>query len=143
MIMNVRSALESAEMATNAENAEIELNGWIVIIDDDLYIIDEDFPEDYKQASKIRLADRGIIYALCGAILPLGGGESFVFHRAKVVGVLQMKIPLEVIVTSLFIQERGSHEYVAVDITAEAINAGKARYEAALNFDFFKEMGDT
>lgn len=129
-------------MTTIAAGSKIELDGWLVIIGDDLYILDEDLPEDYKQASKIKLTDRDIVYAVRGAVLPLGGGESFVFHKAKIVGVLNMEISPEIIVFSLSIQERDSNEYVAVDITAEAINAGKARYEAALNFDFFKEMGD-
>jgi hypothetical protein len=141
--MNIRSVLEDEAMETSAASIEIELSGWLVIISDDLYILDEDLPEDYKQAPKIRLTDRGIIYAVRGAILPLGGGESFVFHRAKIFGLLHMGGSPEIIVSSLFIQERASDEFVAVEITAEAINAAKARYEAALSFDFFKEMGDT
>lgn len=141
--MNVRDVLKSAALKNNAASTEVELSGWMVIIDDDLYILEDNLPEDYRQASKLRLSDRGIVYAVRRAILPLGGGHSFVFHKAKVVGVLQMEISPEIIVSSLSIQERGSDEYVVVDITAEAISAAKARYEAALNFDFFKEMGDT
>jgi hypothetical protein len=140
--MNVRRVLEDEAIATSAASAEIELSGWIVIMNDDLYILDDDLPEDYKQAPKIRLTDRDIIYAIRGEILPLGGGESFVFHKAKVIGVMHKGISPEIIASSLCVQERGSNEFVAVDITAPAISAGKARYESALNFNFFKEMGD-
>lgn len=142
MIMDVRSVLEGAAKPANVESVHVELSGWLVIIGDDLYMLDDDLPDNYEQAPKIKLADWNIVYAVRQAILPLGGGESFVFHRAKVSGLLNMEIPPQVIVSSLYIQERGQDEFVAVDITQNAISAGKARYKAALNFDFFKEMGD-
>lgn len=140
--MNIRSIVEGAAKIINVESVHVELDGWLVIIGDALYVLDEELPDDYKQAQRIKLTDWNIVYAVRQAILPLGGGESFVFHRAKVIGLLNMEIPPEVIASSLYIQEHGQDEFVAVDITQNAIDAGKARYEAALNFDFFKEMGD-
>jgi hypothetical protein len=143
MIMNVRRVFEDATKAAITANIQVELSGWLVIIDGDLYLLEEELPEDYKQAFKIKLSDREIIYAVRQTILPLGGGESFIFHRAKVTGLLNMGLSPEIAAKTLCIQEHGHDEFVAVDITQNAISAGKARYEAALNFDFFKEMGDT
>lgn len=141
--MNVCDVLRSATMAASVEAGEIEVSGWMVVIGDDLYILDEDFPEDYRRAPKLRVVERDVIYAVRRAILPLGGGESFVFHRVRVIGQLRVEIDPEITVSSLFIQERGSDDFISVDVTAESVKADKARYEAALNFDFFKEMGDT
>lgn len=136
--MNVRNALEK-----NLEHStEQELSGWLVIIDGDLYLLEENPQEDYKQSKKIKISDRSIMYAIRQTILPLGGGESFVFHKAKVIGLFHMKPSPEIVVKNLYIQERGQSEMIAVDITQNAINHGKERYEAALNFDFFKEMDD-
>lgn len=140
--MNVRSVFDRAMNAHDTASFDIELSGWLVIIDGDLYLLDEDLPEDYKQAIKIKLSDRDIVYAVRQAILPLGGGESFVFHKAKVTGLLHLGTPPEIVARSLYIQERGHDEFMAVDITQNAISVGKTRYESAMNFDFFKEMGD-
>jgi hypothetical protein len=139
--MNVRTALEDM-IAISDLKEEVEIDGWLVIIGDDLYILDQDLPEDYKKAPKIKITDKDIIYALCEAILPLGGGESFVFHKAKIIGNLKVGSIPEITVSSLFIQERGSDEFMFVDVATEAIKAAKARYEATLSFDFFREMGD-
>lgn len=143
MIMDVRDFFESATKVPNVADVQVDLNGWLVIIDNVLYLLEEELPEDYRQAMKIKLSDWNIVYAIRQAILPLGGGDSFVFHRAKVIGLLRVGVLPEIVATSLYIQERGHDELTPVDITQEAIHAGKTRYEAALNFDFFKEMGDT
>lgn len=140
--MDVRNLFEKTIKTTSSEKVQIELTGWMVIIDEDLYLLEEELPEDYKQAMKIKLSDNDLIYAVRQAILPLGGGESFVFHRAKVIGCLHMGTSPEIAATNLYIQERGQDKLVEVDITPNAISTGKARYQAALNFDFFKEMGD-
>lgn len=141
--MNVRRVFEDATKAAITANFQVELSGWLVIIDGDLYLLEEELPEDYKKALKIKLSDREIIYAVRQTILPLGGGESFVFHRAKVTGLLNIGLFPEIAAKTLCVQERGHDEFVAVDITESAISAGKARYTVELNFDFFKEMADT
>jgi hypothetical protein len=140
--MDVRKFLEDVSKCSAADS-EIVLDGWLVIIDDSLYLLEEELPSDYKQAAKVRISDRRVIYAIRQAILPLGGGESFVFHRAKVIGLVIVGSSPEIIATSLYIQERGHAELAVVDITPAALDAAKTRYEAAINFDFFKEMGDT
>lgn len=140
--MDVRKFLEDVSKCSAADS-EIVLDGWLVIIDDSLYLLEEELPSDYKQAAKVRISDRRVIYAIRQAILPLGGGESFVFHRAKMIGLVIVGSSPEIIATSLYIQERGHAELAVVDITPAALDAAKTRYEAAINFDFFKEMGDT
>lgn len=141
--MDVRKFFDDLTNSRNMAGVQIELSGWLVIIDDDLYLLEEKLPEDYKQAEKIKLSDRNIIYAVRQAILPLGGGESFVFHKAKVIGLLHTGISPEIIAISLYVLERGHEEMVSVDITPDTVSAAKTRYQAALDFDFFKEMGDT
>lgn len=140
--MDVRSALDKSPNEATAISAEQELSGWLVIIDNELYLLEENLCEDYKQSLKIKLSDRNIIYAIRQKILPLGGGESFVFHKAKVTGFLQFGVSPEIVARSLYIQERGHDDMIAIDITQNAICNGKKQYEAALKFDFFKEMGD-
>lgn len=140
--MDVRKFFESVATTRNTADVQIELSGWLVIIDDDLYLLEEELPDDYKQAMKIRISDRNIVYAVRQAILPLGGGESFVFHKAKVVGLLHSGVSTEITATNLYIQERGHDELAAVDITPDGLSIAKTRYTEALNFDFFKEMGD-
>lgn len=143
MIMDVRDFLESSIMASTVADVNVDLDGWLTIIDADLYLLEKEPPEDYRKAIKIRISDWNIVYAIRQAILPLGGGESFVFHRARVVGLLRMGTSPVIDVVSLYIQERGDNKMVPVDISQDAINTGRTRYEAALKFDFFKEMGDT
>ena len=140
--MDVRKFLEDVSKRSAAD-FQIELDGWLLIIDGGLYLLEENLPSDYKQAAKVKISDRNVIYALRQAILPLGGGESFVFHKAKVIGLLIAGEAPEIVATSLYIQERGHAELAVVDITPAALGAAKARYEAAINFDFFKEMGDS
>lgn len=140
--MDVRSALDKSPNEATAISAEQELSGWLVIIDNELYLLEENLCEDYKQSLKIKLSDRNIIYAIRQKILPLGGGESFIFHKAKVTGFLQFGVSPEIVARSLYIQERGHDDMIAIDITQNAISNGKKQYEAALKFDFFKEMGD-
>ena len=140
--MDVREFLENVSKRSAADS-QIELDGWLVIVDGDLYLLEEELPSDYKQAAKVKISDRNLIYTIRQAILPLGGGESFVFHPAKVIGLLVAGSSPELIATSLYIQERGHVELAIVDITPAALDAAKTRYEAAINFDFFKEMGDT
>lgn len=140
--MDVRSALEKVMNEANPQPTEQELSGWLVIIDNDLYLLEENLHEDYKQSMKIKLSDRSIMYAIRQVILPLGGGESFVFHKAKVTGLLSMEPFPEIVVSNLYLQERGQNDMISVDITQSAIDKGKKCYEASLNFDFFKEMED-
>lgn len=137
--MAVRNILENQQIDQLIEQ---EASGWLVIINNELYLLEENLCEDYKQSFKIKISDASIMYAIRQSILPLGGGESFVFHRATVTGILHMGPTPEINIRQLFIQERGQKDMIAVDISPDAIAAGRKRYEAAFNFDFFKEMGD-
>lgn len=120
----------------------VEVTGWLVNIDEALYLLEENLCENYNESMKIRIAERSIIYALCGAILPLGGGESFVFHEAKLTGIIHINPTPEIRVESLYIKERGQTDLSPVDISKSNLDKAKKRYEAALKYDFFKEMGD-
>lgn len=135
--MNVADFLESR---SNPRSTEII--GWLVIIDDDLYLLDDDLCEDYKQTIKIRVTDRSIIFPIRHSILPLGGGESFIYHRAKLSGRVNFDPSPQITVEKLWIQESGQADMITVDISKNSIAAAKERYEAALNFDFLREMGD-
>jgi hypothetical protein len=140
--MDVRNFYEKLLSEPNAEITEQEFSGWLVIIDDELYLLEENFPENYKEAMKIKISNRDIIYAVRHVIPPLGGGESFVFHRAKLTGILRVGRDPQITPTSLSIEGLGLKGTFPVDLTEANISAMKLRYEAALNYDFFKEMGD-
>jgi hypothetical protein len=127
---------------SRSNNQPIEITGWLVIINDELYLLDDNLCEDYKKTMKIKVTNRSIIYPIRQAILPLGGGESFVFHKAKLKGYVSIDPWPEIKVEKLWIQESGQADMILVDISKDSIEAAKQRYEAVLNFDFFKEMGD-
>lgn len=135
--MDVRTVLESPP-----SNRPIEVTGWLAIINNELYLLEENLREDYKESFKIKITEKSIIYALRGAVLPLHGGESFVFHKAKLIGYVNINPVPEICVEKLYIQERGETEMISVDINKGALDTARKRYEAVLAFDFLKEMGD-
>lgn len=127
---------------SHASGSNLDISGWLVIIDGDLYLLEENLHTDYKQSMKIRLTDPSIMYVVRRSVLPLGGGESFVFHKARIVGDLNKSSIPEVVVKELYIQEKGEPNMIQLDVSQDSINSAKKQYESAFDFDFFKEMGD-
>jgi hypothetical protein len=143
MIMDVKDLLATINtIDLKVEGTSLKVSGWLVLIDENLFLLEQDIKEDYKNSMRLKISNDDIIYAIRQTILPLGGGESFVFHKAEITGLLYSGVPPEILVQELHIQERGQNHMLPVDITPEAIDAGRKRYETAFNFDFFKEMGD-
>lgn len=119
----------------------MDLRGWLVIIDGELFLLDCNLSSDYKVTPKIRLKEYSIVYLIRQAIMPLGGGESFVFHESRVMGELHRAPYPEVLVSRIFVKEFGG-EMMELDISRRSIEEAKEKYGADFSFDFFKEMGD-
>lgn len=119
----------------------IEIVGDLVMIDGYLYLIDIDNRNDYKDATRIYIKDQNIRFVLMESIMPLGG-ESFVFHRAKISGFLKFDEDLAIQVDNLLIKERGEDAWLNLDLSPEHIKECKLKREPNEGFDFFKEMGD-
>lgn len=124
----------------NQDNQSINLNGWLVLIEGKLYLLDEDLRSNYKDTPRIRIAETDIKYVLRKELSPLGGGDSFVFHEANIKGKFHAKIEPEVEVEELLVKEGGLIK--KIDITALSIETAKKEFEPVLAFNFFDEMGD-
>ncbi|MBD8189836.1 hypothetical protein IFU20_27055 [Pseudomonas viridiflava] len=110
----------------------IELEGWLVIIDCRLFLIPENYSEDYEDGEKIEISNPEIMFSVMDEILPLAGGKSCIFHKSKVSGVLIELMPMKIKPTTLSVEERG-HSFISIDIEGD-VEKHKARYE-----DFLKK----
>lgn len=135
MIMQVSQIINDS-----AKSNGVDVSGWLVVIDGGLYLLDENLHSDYKRTVSIRLTDPSIMYVVRQSILPLGGGESFVFHEARVIGDLVRYPSPEILVKEIFIKEKGCPDMIKLDISEESIRIAKEKYEDAFSFDFFKEV---
>ena len=112
MIMNVRDLIDHVNAGDVLYiNGSVEVVGWLVIIDAKLFLLDEDLVDPYVESKKIQISEPLIAYSVRDAISPLGGGKSFVFHKAKIVGVLDGQPPLKIKVQDLIV-ENDRHEFV-------------------------------
>lgn len=113
------------------EGCPVELVGWLVIIDWALFLIPKDYVDDYEHDLKIEVAKPEIIFAVARKILPLGGGRSFIFHKAKLTGVVTSTRPLKVGLTALSVQERNA-EFCSINLSQSDMREHKVSYEAFL-----------
>lgn len=113
-------------------NHPITLNGWVVLMDKNLYILDidnKDF-DAYEESPKIRIQDRDIAYAILNSISNfIGGGISCIFYQATVAGTLiKDKEDLLLEVDSLAVdEETRAKDFTQIDISSSSIEEGKLR----------------
>lgn len=111
----------------------VELEGWLVVIDYRLFLIPENYSEDYEAGEKVELSNPEIMFSVIDKILPLAGGKSFIFHRAKVLGILIEVSPMKIKATALSVEERG-HGFISISLDGDNVESNKSRYE-----DFLKK----
>ncbi|OBY90952.1 hypothetical protein A6723_022300 [Pseudomonas sp. AU11447] len=106
----------------------VELEGWLVIIDYKLFLIPDEFSEDYESGEKIEISRPEIIFSIIEKVLPLAGGKSFIFHKSKLSGVLTGDFPVKISPVSLLVEERGQG-FVCIDLEGDNFETYKAQYE--------------
>ncbi|MEA3237654.1 hypothetical protein OP492_23640 [Pseudomonas mosselii] len=102
--------------------------GWLVIIDYKLYIIPEHYPEGYESSDKLEVSSPELIFVVVEKILPLGGGKSFIFHKADFSGIILSVSPARIELTDLVVHERGGR-LVPICLDFENVSVYKSRYE--------------
>ncbi|WP_445656980.1 hypothetical protein [Achromobacter sp. NCFB-sbj8-Ac1-l] len=115
----------STELELNSKNFEIE--GWLTTKGGDLILIENEQIDDNCVDENIIISNFEIIYAIRDRILPLAGGRSFLFHKAKIVGKLVGISPPTVFVEKLRVCERNS-SFLTIDISNNSIESGKGKY---------------
>jgi hypothetical protein len=109
----------------------VKMEGWLVIIDYRLFLMPENYSDDYESGEKIEISNPEIIFIVADQILPLAGGKSFIFHRSKVSGVLISLSPVKIKLAALSVEERGQ-DFISISLESEKIEIYKARYEEFL-----------
>lgn len=125
----------------NSNNEPVEITGHLVLVENRLILIDSSEINNFKAAKGICIDEQALKYVLRDMLLPLGG-ESSIFHKAKLVGVVRSDEVLSIRVQKMQVQERGNINFLDVDIEAKHIENCRLKYEPVEGFDFFKEMGD-
>jgi len=111
----------------------VELEGWLVVIDYRLFLIPENYSENYEEGEKVEISNPEIMFSVIDEVLPLAGGNSFIFHRSKALGFLIDVSPIKIKPTALSVEERGGG-FVSINLECDNIERYKARYE-----DFLKK----
>ena len=124
--MDVKAALNSVKLK---KGDSIELTGWLVDKSEGLFILGDHFPESYDYPTKIKIVNQNIIYPILEVIPSLGGGQSLLFYKTKVFGVLVNPRLEGIIVEKIFIQgDRSSNHLQSVDISLELVNEFVEKY---------------
>ncbi|WP_271103335.1 hypothetical protein [Pseudomonas tohonis] len=108
----------------------VVVTGWLIIIDFKLYLVQVDQAEQVEgceSSQRIEVSEPEIIFSVLERILPLGGGDSFIFHRARVCGVMMSGVQKSVKVISMSVEERGSG-FISIDVE-NCIERHRARYQ--------------
>jgi hypothetical protein len=105
----------------------VEVTGWLVVIDAELYVIEERFPEPYESGKKIKITNSDIAFSVRDSISPLGGGKSFVFHRAKVIGSFFWGGDAVFEVKALSLEDECS-TFIEINLTPEYVELAKNKY---------------
>ena len=125
----------------NSVGGSVELTGYLVLVDNNLVLIDSSEINHFKNAKRVDVDKQELKYVLRDMLLPLGG-ESSIFHRARLFGVIEsVDIPV-IRIQKLQVQERGNADWLDVDLSPKHIVHCKVKYMPDEGFDFFKEMGD-
>lgn len=109
----------------------IELEGQLVIIDFKLFLAPEECSENYEQGDRVEISRPEIMFSIMDKILPLGGGRSSIFHRARISGVIESVLPIKVKATSMFVEERGGG-FVCIGLEDDTLEKNKPRYDEFL-----------
>lgn len=109
----------------------VELEGQLVIIDFKLFLVPEECSGNYEQGGRVEISRPEIIFSIMDKILPLGGGRSFIFHRARVAGIIENVLPIQVKATAIFVEERGVG-FVCIDLEDDTLEKNKPRYDEFL-----------
>lgn len=104
------------------------MSGWLVVINGELYLIENKYSDPYWSSGKVKISNSEIAFAVRGCISPLGGGASFIFHRAKLSGTVRNLPPVVMEVTEMKIEGDSSGEWVSVDISSKNIEECKLKY---------------
>lgn len=141
--MRVSQILQTLDSVSNGCMVEVE--GWLVLVDDFLYVLDDQIESDYKETARIKIADsRRIKYLLLQNISPLGGGESFVFHRVKIMGnfnLIGLDHSLEIQAHKISIENDQRTGFWDLDLSEKSLNSAVSTQENVDDYDFFKEIG--
>jgi len=121
--MNVRDLTDS----TYAPGNVVEVAGWLVIIDAKLFLLDENLADPYTESRKIEISNPLIIYPISDVISPLGGGESFIFHKSIILGVVENSPEIKIKVQDLLIED-DNREFVRVAIDEDTIRKAREKY---------------
>lgn len=140
--MNIAKIYEIKSNLKTEVTFNTELTGWIVLLDDGLFIFQEDLPNEIKSALKVKILNLDIEFSLIDSLLPLGGGISLFFHKCRVNGKLHISEVPTIEINSLFVLERGQDEMQEVNISQEAIDKAKLAYPDYFSVDFFQLVGD-
>ncbi|MDH1011697.1 hypothetical protein N5J43_30165 [Pseudomonas nicosulfuronedens] len=109
----------------------VDLEGWLVIIGYGLFLIPENFSENYESGERVEISSPEIMFSVMEKILPLAGGKSFIFHRSRVSGVLIDISPAKIKPTALFVEERGGG-FLSISLDGDDFGKYKVRYEKFL-----------
>lgn len=107
---------------------KVELTGWLTIVGGKLMLLDEGCSSgDFEKGDALAIENSDIVYAVRDNILPLGGGGSFVFHKAKVVGnLVHTEFPC-ICVSDIYICEKDGI-FFSIDIGEASIEMAKRKY---------------
>ena len=125
----------------SSTNESVEISGYLVLVENKLILIDSSDINNFKAAKGICIDEQALKYVLRDMLLPLGG-ESSIFHKAELVGVIRLDEAPSMQVQKMKVQERGCNDLLDVDLGENHIEYCRSKYEPDEGFDFFKEMGD-
>ncbi|MCT7329674.1 hypothetical protein [Ralstonia mojiangensis] len=126
--MDVNEALKSNDIKVGQH---VELSGWLVDKPEGLFLLGDHSPENYNYPQKIRITNGNIIYPILGIVPSLGGGQSLLFYRAKLVGTMIEKEGLGIHAERIFVQSnRDLDDFKEIPITPTIVE------------DYVKRHGD-
>ncbi|NMZ90068.1 hypothetical protein HBR95_00970 [Pseudomonas panacis] len=87
--MDVGLLFEGDHLSELVEGGAVySLSGWLVIIGNEFFILEESYADPYEISKKVRILNSDIVYAVRDRIYPLGGGRALCFIEWKLLGVL-------------------------------------------------------
>lgn len=110
---------------------KVEVEGWLTILNNNLFFLDEVLQINYKDTVKLKISNRDIIYILNEKVIFPIGGESFLFHRTSIIGYLK-KLENELVlnVEKILLEEDSPNEknkkiLIPIEINLESIEKAK------------------
>ncbi|TMU74956.1 hypothetical protein FGA82_21135 [Pseudomonas fluorescens] len=109
----------------------VDLQGWLVIIDYRLFLIPENYSENYEEGDRYEISKPEIIFAVAELILPLAGGKSFIFHKSKLSGVVVGSSPIRIDPVTLSVEERG-RGFLSINVANDSLDKYREQYKTFL-----------